>query len=167
MPVKSLTCNGRLLRKISSKFWSLDVYHLIIWDGALAFCGHKPRVMKNCVKPAGISRKLPESSHVVVILAKIAAVEPGIDYVQNIFGRRGLPADAQQAYLERYAAHNAYEIQPYMNTFAWSSKQCYLALANMMTGAASLGLIPARLKVFPSQQCYWRLIRSNTVWWQR
>ena len=27
-----------------------------------------------------------------------------------------------------------------MNTFAWSSKQCYLALANMMTGAASLGI---------------------------
>ena len=76
----------------------------------------------------------------MVILAKIAAVEPGTDYVQHIFGRRGLPADAQQAYLERYAAHNAHEIQPYMNTFAWSSKQCYLALANMMTGAASLGI---------------------------
>ena len=84
--------------------------------------------------------QITESSHVVVILAKIAAVEPGTDYVQHIFGRRGLPADAQQAYLERYAAHNAHEIQPYMNTFAWSSKQCYLALANMMTGAASLGI---------------------------
>ncbi|UJS26526.1 NAD(P)H-dependent oxidoreductase [Thiothrix winogradskyi] len=84
--------------------------------------------------------QITESSHVVVILAKTAAVEPGSDYVQRLFGRRGLPAEASAVYLERYAAHNASEIKPYMNTFAWSAKQCYLALANMMTGAASLGI---------------------------
>jgi nitroreductase len=84
--------------------------------------------------------QITESSHVVVILAKVTPVEPGSEYVKNIFGRRGLPLEAEQAYLARYAAHNDSEIKPYMNTFAWSSKQCYIALANMMTGAASLGI---------------------------
>ena len=84
--------------------------------------------------------QITESSHVVVILAKTAAVEPYSAYVQRLFGRRGLPAEAEQAYLARYAAHNDSEIKPYLNTFAWSSKQCYIALANMMTGAASMGI---------------------------
>ncbi|MBU0653887.1 MAG: NAD(P)H-dependent oxidoreductase [Gammaproteobacteria bacterium] len=84
--------------------------------------------------------QITESSHVVVILAKTSAVEPGSDYVKRLFGRRGLPQDAQDAYLARYAAHSETEIAPYINTFAWSSKQCYLALANMMTGAASMGI---------------------------
>lgn len=84
--------------------------------------------------------QITESSHVVVILAKTAAVEPYSEYVLRLFGRRGLPADAEQAYLARYAAHNDNEIKPYLNTFAWSSKQCYIALANMMTGAASMGI---------------------------
>ena len=84
--------------------------------------------------------QITESSHVVVILAKTAAVEPYSEYVQRLFGRRGLPTEAEQAYLARYAAHNDSEIKPYLNTFAWSSKQCYIALANMMTGAASMGI---------------------------
>jgi nitroreductase len=84
--------------------------------------------------------QITESSHVVVILAKTADVEPGSEYVQRLFERRGLLEAAKQAYLAKYAAHYDAEIRPYMNTFAWSSKQCYIALANMMTGAASLGI---------------------------
>lgn len=84
--------------------------------------------------------QITDSSHVVVILAKTHEVEPNSLYVRQMFQRRGLSAAAEQAYLARYAAHNAGEIAPYMNTFAWSSKQCYIALANMMTGAASLGI---------------------------
>lgn len=84
--------------------------------------------------------QITDSSHVVVILAKTAAVEPGSEYVKRLFGRRNLPQEALDTYLARYAAHNETEIAPYMNTYAWAAKQCYLALANMMTGAASLGI---------------------------
>lgn len=84
--------------------------------------------------------QITDSSHVVVILARTAAVEPGTDYVERLFGRRGLPEEGFKGYLKKYAEHHETEIEPYMNTFAWSSKQCYLALANMMTGAASLGI---------------------------
>jgi nitroreductase len=84
--------------------------------------------------------QVTDSSHVVVILAKTAAVKAGSDYVKAIFKRRNLPDDQYEAYLTRYGIHQATEVEPYMSLYAWSAKQCYIALANMMTGAASLGI---------------------------
>jgi nitroreductase len=84
--------------------------------------------------------QVTEASHVVVICALTKDVEPGQEYVEKIFGRRNLPAEATQAYLERYALFHKTEVEPYMSTYAWSARQCYIALANMMTGAASLGI---------------------------
>ncbi len=84
--------------------------------------------------------QITESSHVVIILAKLSAVEPGSDYVKAQFQRRNLPQEAYETYLDKYASYFKTEIEPYMNTFAWSSRQCYIALANMMTGAAALGI---------------------------
>lgn len=92
--------------------------------------------------------QITESSHVVVILAKITDVEPYNDYMVTLFKRRGLPQEAFDAYLQRYAAHMTNEIHSVMSTFAWSSKQCYLAMANMMTGAASLGIDSCPLEGF-------------------
>lgn len=96
--------------------------------------------------------QITDSSHVIVILAKTAAVKPGTDYVTNMFDRRSLPLDARNAYLEKYASHHQTEIEPYMSTHAWSSKQCYLALANMMTGAANLGIDSCPIEGFSKQQ---------------
>ena len=84
--------------------------------------------------------QITESSHVIVILAKTQDVEPYADYMMTLFKRRGLPQDAFDGYVQRYAAHMEKEIHPVMSTYAWSAKQCYIALANMMTGAASLGI---------------------------
>lgn len=84
--------------------------------------------------------QITDSSHVVVILAKIQAVKPDSDYVRRIIHRRGLPTEAEEAAWQRYVNHHHKEVWPVMSTFAWASKQCYIALANMMTGAASLGI---------------------------
>ena len=84
--------------------------------------------------------QITESSHVVVICALTEALRPGSPYVEKMFARRKLSPQAIQQYLEKYAAHHASEIEPCMSLYAWSSKQCYIALANMMTGAASLGI---------------------------
>ncbi|MEE9302289.1 MAG: NAD(P)H-dependent oxidoreductase [Thiotrichaceae bacterium] len=84
--------------------------------------------------------QITDSSHVMVILAKTAAVDPGTEYVEAMFKRRELPEELFKGYLEKYDSYFETEVKPYMSTFAWSSKQCYIALANMMTGAASLGI---------------------------
>ena len=84
--------------------------------------------------------QVTEASHVVVVCAITKDVKPGQNYVEKIFARRKLPPEATQAYLQRYAEFHKTEVEPCMSTYAWSAKQCYIALANMMTGAASLGI---------------------------
>lgn len=84
--------------------------------------------------------QITECSHALIILAKVADVQPGTDYVEAMFRRRGLPDKAFKLYLDKYAEYHQTEVEPYMSCFAWSSKQCYIALANMMTGAAAMGI---------------------------
>ena len=106
--------------------------------------------------------QITESSHVVVILAKTSAVKPGTDYVETIFRRRGLPDDMFKGYLARYGAHHEHEVEPYINTLGWSSKQCYLALANMMTGAASLGIDSCPIEGFSKAEVE-KLLKVDTA----
>lgn len=96
--------------------------------------------------------QITDSSHVVVILAKTAAVKSGTDYVNELFLRRNMPDDVLQMYLEKYASHHKTEIAPVMSTYAWSAKQCYIALANMMTGAASLEIDSCPIEGFSKAQ---------------
>jgi nitroreductase len=84
--------------------------------------------------------QITDSSHVVVILARPDQVAPGHPYVAEIFGRRGLPEDATTAYIEKYRHHMETEVLPRMNLYAWCSKQCYIALADIMTAAAAMGI---------------------------
>ncbi len=99
-----------------------------------------PELRQKLRKACWNQAQVTDASHVVVICAITKDVEPGSDYVKKIFRRRGLDAEAEAAYLERYANFHRDEVEPYMSTYAWSAKQCYIALANMMTGAAALGI---------------------------
>ena len=84
--------------------------------------------------------QVTDSSHVVVILAQPALIDPSNEYVQNSFLRRKLPEDMTRAYIEKYKSHMEKEVFPRMSAYAWSAKQCYIGLANMMTTAASMGI---------------------------
>ncbi len=84
--------------------------------------------------------QVTEASHVVVILARPELVAPSHPYVKDMFMRRNLPEEATLAYVEKYKWYMETEVFPRMDTYAWCSKQCYIALANIMTAAASLGI---------------------------
>jgi nitroreductase len=84
--------------------------------------------------------QVTDSSHVIVILARPAQVAPGHPYVAESFARRGLPEDATNAYIEKYRHHMETEVLPRMSLYAWCSKQCYIALADIMTAAAAMGI---------------------------
>ncbi len=84
--------------------------------------------------------QVTDSSHVIVILARPAQVALDHPYVAESFGRRGLDGDATAAYIEKYRHHMETEVLPRMSLYAWCSKQCYIALANIMTTAASMGI---------------------------
>jgi len=81
--------------------------------------------------------QITDSSHVIVILAKPGIVDFNNDYVRQSFERRQLPEDMTKAYLEKYRNHMEKEVLSRMSYYAWCSKQCYIALANIMTAAAA------------------------------
>jgi nitroreductase len=96
--------------------------------------------------------QITDSSEVIVILDKKNLTRPGSDYISQQFSRRNLPADAQNAYLERYRQHYLAEIEPLMSNYAWDSKQCYIALSNIMTAAAATGVDSCPIEGFNKQE---------------
>lgn len=84
--------------------------------------------------------QITDSSQVVVILAKPELVRPDTSYIKQKFARRKMPPEMEQGYIARYKSHMEAEVEPLMSYYAWSSKQCYIALANMMTAAAAAGI---------------------------
>ena len=81
--------------------------------------------------------QITDASHVIVIMSKPGLTIPSNDYVTQNFKRRGLPEQATKTYIEKYKSHMEAEVYPRMTPYAWASKQCYIALANIMTTAAS------------------------------
>ncbi|THB74105.1 MAG: NAD(P)H-dependent oxidoreductase [Desulfobacteraceae bacterium] len=96
--------------------------------------------------------QITDSSHVIVILARPSVIHPESPYVRKNFERRGLPEEMTSAYIDRYKAHMDVEVFPVMSDYAWCSKQCYIALANIMTAAASLRIDSCPIEGFEKQQ---------------
>ncbi|MBT3203359.1 MAG: NAD(P)H-dependent oxidoreductase [Gammaproteobacteria bacterium] len=84
--------------------------------------------------------QITDASDIVVILVKPDLLKPDTDYIKAMFHRRNMPEDAEKAYLDRYRSHMQEEVEPVMSYYSWGSKQCYIALANMMTAAAANGI---------------------------
>ena len=97
------------------------------------------------------------ASALVVILAKLAELDPDHPYAQKLLARE-YPGEAYAPALKNYRGfHAATDIK------AWSSNQCHIAAANMMTAATAAGIdscaiggflpdrVSALLKLEPSQ----------------
>ena len=90
----------------------------------------------------GIKHPMNEMSHLVVILAKKNARYDS-EFLRNSLERRGLTPEQTEVALGRYKTFQTEDIQiadSERTLFDWSCKQTYIALANMMTGAAMIGI---------------------------
>ena len=86
--------------------------------------------------------QITSCSHLVVILAKVAEVKSVGEYVEKMIDRRDDKSPEMIAARKKFYGdflggrfHGDDEL-----VYHWSSKQCYIAAANMMTAAASLGI---------------------------
>lgn len=84
--------------------------------------------------------QITSCSHLVVILAAISSVKADSSEVLRKFNRRGLPQDMVDAYIKKYSNHLNDTLSSDEKTFAWTSKQTYIAMANMMTAGAIKGI---------------------------
>ncbi len=95
--------------------------------------------------------QITSCSDLVIILAKIDAVKPEGDYVPTMFGRRDMPKEKFDMYIDLYAKHLAHTMSTDENVLAWTARQCYIAFANMMTAAASIGIDSCPIEGFEKE----------------
>lgn len=93
----------------------------------------------------GAQGKLESASHFMLILArKKKGMIYGSGYTQNILKDvHQLPEDALKLYSEFYEKFQKEDfnlLESDRALFDWASKQTYIALANMMSGAAYMGI---------------------------
>ncbi|WP_078546497.1 NAD(P)H-dependent oxidoreductase [Litchfieldia alkalitelluris] len=93
----------------------------------------------------GAQGQLPTASHFVIILARtIKDVKYDSEYIKNhMINVKKFPEELMARIQERYKTFQESDFKVLENErtiFDWSCKQCYIALANMMTAAAQIGI---------------------------
>lgn len=83
--------------------------------------------------------QITTASKVVALKALTKELLPNSEYVKTMLQRKAKDDETLKAYLEKYAGFmkDKSDIETLTH---WSEKQAYIASANMMTGAASLGI---------------------------
>ena len=102
------------------------------------------RALRAKIKPVawGTRNTLDDASHFVIILAKKHA-RYDTAFFRDVIARRGIPPEQVQQTLEAYENFQTHDLRiadDERALFDWACKQTYIALANMMTGAAMLGI---------------------------
>lgn len=100
--------------------------------------------LRQKIKPVswGMANTIESASHIVVILAKKNA-RFDTPFFEKVMQRRGLTGESKQKALTVYQKFQQQDIAILDNErtlFDWACKQTYIALANMMTGAAMIGI---------------------------
>jgi nitroreductase len=90
-------------------------------------------------------------SHLIVVLAKIDAVKPQSGIPLKRFERRAMPQDKLDFYINLYSKHLKETLSTNDNIYHWTSKQTYLAVANMMSASAELKIDSCPIEGFEKQ----------------
>jgi len=107
----------------------------------------------------GMVNTLDDASHVVIIVAKKNARYDS-DFLLQTLAKRNLPEDQMQMALDRYKKFQIHDMKiadDERALFEWTRKNTYIALANMLTGAAMLGRRASRPRGL-------RRIRCRNLW---
>lgn len=90
----------------------------------------------------GMTTQVDDCSHLVVILAKKNARYDS-EFLRESMVRRGITEDQMPAVIEKYRKFQLEDAcfgENERTLFDWASKQTYIALGNMLTGAAAIGI---------------------------
>lgn len=90
----------------------------------------------------GMQGAIADASHVVILLAKKNARYDS-PFFAEVMDRRGFTSEEREAAYGCYRSFQTHDMpvaDDERALFDWTRKQCYIALANMMTGAAMLGI---------------------------
>ena len=91
-------------------------------------------------------------SDLVIILAKIEDVKSSSGVPAKRFARRNMPQEKLDFYLNIYSEHLSDTMSSDEKVLAWTAKQCYIALGNMMTAAAIKGIDSCPIEGFEKEK---------------
>lgn len=91
----------------------------------------------------GAQGQFPTASHVIALLARKEDMRPGSDYTEHMM--RDVIKMSDEAIARRHKLYpqfheTDFHLQDPRALFDWSCRQAYIALANMMTAAALIGI---------------------------
>lgn len=96
--------------------------------------------------------QITECAELVIFTTDNDIVRSESPYVKKMFDRRGMPAEMVETYLGVYANF----IKPLEDDEIllenWTAKQCYIAMANMMTYAATLEIDSCPIEGFDKEE---------------
>jgi len=118
--------------------------------------------LKEKIKPLCWNQpQITSCSHLVIVLAGIENLKVESGEVAKRFQRREMPEESFNAYMNIYAQHLAPVLSSNEALYAWSSKQTYIAAANMMSGAAFAGIDSCPIEGFEKENLE-KLLELNT-----
>lgn len=129
-------------RKSPSSFGMEPWKFLVITNDEL-----KAKIRPHCWNQPQIT----SCSHLVVILAAIESVKPENGVVKKRFLRRDMPKEMLDFYMDKYATHLSKTLSSDENILCWTARQTYIAAANMMTCAATLGIDSCPIEGFDKE----------------
>ncbi len=104
-------------------------------------------------------------SHLVIVLAAIENVKVESGEVEKRFRRSGMPQESLDIYMGIYPEHLKDILSSDENIYHWTSKQSYIALGNMMTAAAYIGIDSCPIEGFEKEKVE-EILELDTTKWQ-
>ena len=96
--------------------------------------------------------QITSCSHLVVVLAGIESVKVESGEVKKRFARREMPQESLDFYMQLYADHLKETLSTDENIYAWTAKQTAIAVGNMMTAGASIGIDSCPIEGYDKKQ---------------
>ncbi|MDD2400104.1 MAG: NAD(P)H-dependent oxidoreductase [Sulfurovum sp.] len=143
-------------RKSPSSFGMEPWKFLVITNEAL-----RARLRPKCWDQVQIT----SCSHLVVLLAAIENVKPQSGVPSQRLARRPYSPEQIDAYMVRYENHLKEALKSDEKTFAWTARQTYIALANMMSAAAFVGIDSCPIEGFEKENVE-EILGLDTLKWQ-
>ena len=109
--------------------------------------------LKEKLRPACWNQvQITSCSHLVILLAGIENVKPSSGIPAKRFARRPLSDEQIEGYIGLYANHLSETLSSDENIYHWTSRQTYIAGANMMTAGAYIGVDSCPIEGFEKEK---------------
>ena len=129
--------------RLSPSSFGMEPWRLIIV--------RRPELRKALKSACWNQNQITECSELVIFTTDNDTVRSDASYVRKMIERRGLPKEAVDTYLGVYKNY----LEPIecdeVLLENWTAKQCYIALANMMTYAATLQIDSCPIEGFDKE----------------